>query len=554
MISTRVLFASLAALFTVWLVAPVEGISRSSANTSTDTTYAELEALFADWRRFQVPPLVDGVFDYLPSAMARQHRQLRGYFDRLSRIDTTGWTISQRVDYHLVLAEMYGLDFDHRVRRPWERDPAFYVMVFPSQTDVVPREGPVIPNAIELWQYPRPLTDDAASELAAKLLKIPIQLDHATRTLTGNARDLWLAGTAKVKRQLENLIQLSGEIDESPALLASAVREAIVATRFFVRWLEEQSLRKTGPSGIGSDNYTWYLQKVHLVPHSWEEQVTLVSRELARAHAALRLEEHRNRQLPPLAPIASEEEYNGRMRSAVESYIAFLDSQEILTVESYMRDALMARVGKFTASDGTRSFFSEVNYREPLIMRTHHHHWFDIARMAASPHPSSIRSTPLLSNIFDSRAEGLATGMEEMMMHAGLFDDEPRARELVWIMLAQRAARALAALRMHSNQFTMQEAIDFASRWTPRGWLPADGSLVRNEQHLYLQQPGYGTSYVIGKLGIDHLLADYARGAGSEFTLRQFMDELISAGVIPVSLIRWEMTGHGDEVRTMHGN
>jgi len=28
-------------------------------------------------------------------------------------------------------------------------------------------------------------------------------------------------------------------------------------------------------------------------------------------------------------------------------------------------------------------------------------------------------------------------------MHAGLYDDTPRSREIVWIMLAQRAARGL---------------------------------------------------------------------------------------------------------------
>ncbi|MBT8402079.1 MAG: DUF885 domain-containing protein [Rhodothermia bacterium] len=551
MISKRILAASFLALV-VALATPGDGACRSTA-APNDSTYAQLESLFADWRRFQIPPRVDEVFDYLPSAMARQHRQLKEYFSRLSRIDTTGWTISQRIDYHLVLAEMYGLDFDHRVRKPWARDPAFYVMVFPSQTDVVPREGPVIPNAIELWQYSQPFTAEAIEELADRLLKIPIQLDVATRALTGNARDLWLAGTARMEQQLDHLTRFADEIGDSSLRLASAVSEAIIGTRFFVRWLKEQSVRKTGPSGIGAANYTWYLQKVHLVPHSWQEQVTLVDRELARSHAALRLEEHRNRHLSPLEPISSEEEYDQRMRDAVDSYIEFLDEQAILTVEDYMRDALMARIGTFSPSDGPRSFFSEVNYREPLIMRTHHHHWIDIARMSESPHPSPIRSTPLLSNIFDSRAEGLATGMEEMMMHAGLFDDEPRTRELVWIMLAQRAARALAALRMHANEYTMQEAMDFASRWTPRGWLPADGSLVRREQHLYLQQPGYGTSYVVGKLDIEHLLADYAREKGSEFQLRNFMDELSAAGVIPVSLIRWEVTGQDDEIRMIHG-
>src|SRR5437016_12226171 len=42
--------------------------------------------------------------------------------------------------------------------------------------------------------------------------------------------------------------------------------------------------------GVGKDNYNWYLQKVHLVPYDWDQQVTLLRRELERARAALALE------------------------------------------------------------------------------------------------------------------------------------------------------------------------------------------------------------------------------------------------------------------------
>jgi uncharacterized protein (DUF885 family) len=130
--------------------------------------------------------------------------------------------------------------------------------------------------------------------------------------------------------------------------------------------------------------------------------------------------------------------------------------------------------------------------------------------------------------------------MEEMMMHAGLCDGRPRSRELVYILIAQRAARALGELRMHGNQLTLEQAAKFASENTPRGWLRLEGTTVWGEQHLYLQQPGYGTSYLVGKIEIDKLLAQKL-GAGS--TLRQFMDEKDAAGLIPVTLLRWEMTG-----------
>ena len=131
------------------------------------------------------------------------------------------------------------------------------------------------------------------------------------------------------------------------------------------------------------------------------------------------------------------------------------------------------------------------------------------------------------------------------MMHMGLCDSRPRSRELVYVLLAQRAARALGELRMHANQMTLDEAARFASENTPRGWLRLTGATVWGEQHLYLQQPGYGTSYLIGKMEIDDILS---HKLGSGGTLRQFMDEKDAAGLIPVSLLRWELTGDRSRV------
>jgi uncharacterized protein (DUF885 family) len=176
-------------------------------------------------------------------------------------------------------------------------------------------------------------------------------------------------------------------------------------------------------------------------------------------------------------------------------------------------------------------------------MRTHGYHWFDLARMAHDPHPSPIRKGPLLYNIFNTRTEGHATGWEEMMLQAGMFDARPRSRELIYVLLAQRAARALGDLRMHANQATLEQAAEFAASNTPRGWLRLEADTVRAEQHLYLQQPAYGTSYLIGKMQIEQLIAERRRQLGSAFTLKGFMGEFDAAGLIPVSLIRWELTG-----------
>src|SRR5256885_15068935 len=86
-----------------------------------------------------------------------------------------------------------------------------------------------------------------------------------------------------------------------------------------------------------------------------------------------------------------------------------------------------------------------------------------------------------------SRSEGLATAMEETLMQAGLYDDNPRGREIVWIMLANRAARGLASLYVQANQMSLQQAGRFHAQWTPRGWSDPASDLVAFEQLLYLR-------------------------------------------------------------------
>jgi hypothetical protein len=529
--------------FHLKLEQPSDAATLTSNASSSQAGYDELVKLFFAWRAFHSPNMIDGVPDYSKEAMERQHRELAYWQSRLAAIDTTGWSIAHQIDWYLIWAEMNGLDFAHRVKKPWSRDPAFYVWFYPSPTDVPEREGPNIYGAIELPNYQWPLSGGDAAELADRLRRAPDLFKQARINLTGNARDLWVTGTRSIREQSDHLTAFAESVADGHSDLAIAAVEARDASNRFADWLAELAPTKTEPSGVGKDNYTWNLRNVHLLPYSWKDEVLIMQRELARAHSSLRLEEHRNRDVPKLSRIDNAEDYDRLLNEAVTEYMNFLEEEEIVTTKAYMDAALRARIGRFTPSDGLRGFFSEITYRDPIVMRTHHYHWIDLARMRDEPNESPIRRTPLFYNIFDSRAEGMATGMEEMMMHAGLLDDKPRARELVWILLAQRAARALGGLYQHGLEMNFDEATQFASKWTPWGLLPDNGATIQHEEQFYVRQPGYGTSYVIGKIEIEKLIAEYARQRDSNFVLKGFMDDFNRAGVIPVSLCYWELTG-----------
>ena len=503
--------------------------------------YEDLLTFFREWRAFQKPRVVDGVPDYSDAAMAAQRRELAGWQRRLDAIDPSGWPVPQQVDYQVVRAELAGLDFDHRVLRPWANNPAFYVTVFTEESDQPAREGPFALGAVELWTYRFPLSAERAARMETGIRAIPPLLEQAKRNLTGGGKDIWASGTKSIRRQSSDLAGLASRLGSAPAGLQEVVRRAKEATDAFAAWLDSKAPSKTGPSGIGVANYDWYLKHVQLVPYTWREEVALMERELARADALLAMEELRNAAVPQPVPVATAEEFERRSSAAVVEYVSFLRDHEILEVTDWMDPVLRARLGSFRP--GPREFFSEVDYRDPEVMRTHGYHWFDKARMQREPHDSPIRREALLYNIFNTRTEGHATGWEELMMQAGMFDARPRSRELVYVLVAERAARALGELKMHAGELDLEGASAFACARTPRGWLRMDGNLVREEQHLYLQQPGYGTSYLVGKIEIEKLLAERKAKEGDAFRMKRFMEDFDAAGLVPASLLRWELTG-----------
>lgn len=509
--------------------------------------------LFKEWREFESPELIDGVPDYTAASMKKQHTELPNWQRRLNAFDTTGWPIKHQVDWYLVWAEMNGLDFAHRVHQPWVNDPAFYAWFFPSPSDTPGREGPHIFGRVELPEYEQPLSDRDAATVSDRLRKAEAVFQQARINLTGNSRDLWVLGIRSIREQMDDLESFAKSMEGKYPGLAGAAREAIKASASYADWLTEQVPQKTGTSGVGKDNFTWNLQKVHLVPYTWSEEKLLTERELYRAHSGLRLAEHRNRKLPKLEKKNNAKDYKEMQNKGIDDMIRFFDQEDFMTVKPYMDPALRAQVSEFVPQEGIRGFFYEVDYRDPIALKAHMYHWIELARNREEPNESPIRATPLLSNIFDNRAEGFATAMEELVLNAGLLKDRPRAQELIYIMLAQRCARGLGGMYQHSLDMDFKQATEYASKWVPWGLLPADGSTIQHEEHMYLQQPGYEVSYVIGKIQVDQLIAEYARQREGRFTMKEFMDEFNRVGIIPVSLIYWEMTGDKSMVNAAVG-
>ena len=518
---------------------------------SQDNNREELETLFNDWRQFEFPPLKKGAPDYSYETFRDRMPEFRKLRERLIEIDKSQLDIESKIDWTIIWAEMNGFEFNFRVLKPWERDPAYYKSVWMNRSDVPAHEGPTHHSVIEIWQYNFPLSVTESARLDNQLKVIPILNEQAKINLTGNAKDLWIAGIRDIDRQVKDLILILNYPDvKNNQALDIRINEAIESTENFLDWLKTESLKKDGPSGIGKENYTWYQQNVHLVPLSWDDEVMILKRELARAWASLKLEEHKNRNLPNLVPASNPEEYDLIANQASKEFLNFLDKEEIIDVKDFYREALNEHLGEYIPED-KRNFFWITAHLDPKPLYSHFFHWFELAEMDLNPSNNIIRKEPLLYNIFDSRNEGVATGVEEMFMQTGLYENTPRSKEIVYILIAQRAARGLGSLYAHANLMSMEEAGKIHSEYTPRGWMKTEKELLIFEQHLYLRQPGYGTSYITGKYLFENALAEYSRLNENDVTanLKDFFNKLIKIGSIPMSLFHWEVNNDSSVIR-----
>ena len=511
--------------------------------SSQDTSRDSLENIFIEWRSFEKPPKYRGAPDYRKKTFDSRMIEFEQLRKRLNEIDKASLDTESQVDWTLIWAEMNGFEFNYNILKPWERDPAFYKSLWMNRSDVPAHEGPTHHMVVEVWQYDFPLSRQQSKKLTNELSIIPEFNQQAKTNLTGNARDLWIAGIRDIDTQvlnLESLKNFPGVKEHKDLILI--IDESISSTKSLSKWLKDESKNKTGPSGIGKDNYTWYQKNVHLVPLSWDDEVMLLKRELARAWSSLKLEEHKNRNLPKLTSASNQEEYMKKAKDASKDLIEFLDKQQVINVKDYYKDALDERLGKFVPED-TRNFFWITAHLDPKPLYSHFFHWFELAEMDLNPHKNIIRKDAVLYNIFDSRNEGVATSVEEMFMQAGLYESNPRSKEIVYILIAQRAARGLGSLYAHANLMTMEEAGKIHSEYTPRGWMKTEKELLIFEQHLYLRQPGYGTSYITGKYLFENALAEYSRinEKDPNSNLKNFFKNLIDIGNIPMTLFHWEL-------------
>ena len=516
-------------------------VSCASVCQAQERGWDELLQVHQDYLKLRDEGMKDAKHDFSSATVASRAAQLKRLTDRLSAIDPAAWTVERKVDWVLVRTELNDLDFRYRVVRPWSRDPSFYSDFF------------------ERLPYSTlPVAADKIDEFRLQLRSVPTIVSQAKLNLTeagGDLADIAIfhlehydgVGQGEPLRNpppegsLGWYADLLERARKDQPDMAPDVAAALHAVRDYHDWLIANRSAFNHPSAVGIENYNWFLKHVRLMPYSADDLSVLADTELSRARTFLKIEQMKNRNLPELQLAKTEQEYYARVQDAEKLIRGFIQENHILTIPDYVgpqkTDAFwIERPG------GKRHFWEELQYRDPLVDHIHASipgHRFDFALHEHDTRP--IRSTYTDSG----RIEGWGFYCEEMMLQAGILKDRPRTRELFYIAQLARAARIPAELKIQRGEFSLNDAVAYMVKTVPF----MDPNLARYDLEIYFRQPGYGMNYIAGKQQIEELLAARAQQQGDKFELGTFHDQFLGAGMIPVTLTKWEMVGIDYETR-----
>ncbi|MGY8799283.1 MAG: DUF885 family protein [Longimicrobiales bacterium] len=514
------------------------------AQAQSDAGWDDLVALDSELSTLRRPHRQNGVPQFGPGAMASRAQSITDVQAGLASLDATNWSVSGKVDYLLVWAKANGMEFEHRVTRPWQRDPILYLdqvrrvpyIDLPLTGEAASRWRESLEAVPELLRQAEANLDDASGELAGLAM---FHLDNFDGVGQGQPyRDEPPGGTIA---WFADLCERVGESQSQDAPACEAALEAVVGYR---DWLVAERPGMRSSAGIGSDNLEWYFRNVRLLPYGVTDIVLLGEREFHRYRAAYEIVRNRNARLPELELTRSAEQHEARTREAERQTLALIREQELLTLPDDLPDAFDSDTFWSPRALTDRHFWEELQFRNALNNHIHASvpgHRFDglLARAVENPIRRGYGDS--------SRAEGWATYIEEMFVLAGLTRDVPRADELFYAALMKRASRIYAEASMHAGNFSLDEANRYMIDFVP--YMEED--LGRYDLEGYLRRPGSGSGYMIGKIQLEKMLSEEALELGDEFKLGAFHDEVLSRGMIPLTLIRWEMTGADDEVRTL---
>ncbi len=498
--------------------------------------------------------------DWSQASIDARRKNLAVFEARWKKIDATHWPIPRQVDYRLIGSALSRVRWELDINPRWKRDPNFYI------------EQTVTPIA-EALLVPGPYNEALSREILTRIENIPSILQQGAANLDKPPAPFATVAIQALDGMRERLPKMASALAGPPKDGLAGARSTTLkeqelnsATDRAADALEKfrQELQKRLPSlpketALGRDAYLFFLKNVALYPYSPEELLAMGRQEWNRAVAFEAYEKNRNKDVPPLKFADSIDNWIKDAAAKELSIRKFLIERGILAVPDWVQHFILrpmpeylrpvqdfASMVDFTSpsrlqDNGCRyvtepspsaGYFLRATAQDPRPLTVHEGipgHWFQLCL-------SWKHENPIRRHYYDSGAnEGIGFYAEEMMLQAGLFDDSPHTREIIYNFMRLRALRVEVDVKLALGEFTLEQAAKYLQEK-----VPMDADTARQEAVAFSTGPGQALTYQVGKLQILKFLADARMQQGEKFNLRAFHDFIWKNGNVPIDLQRWE--------------
>ena len=525
----------------------------------------ELAGRWWAWRSRQQPrgrddiPRLARPAGWLPQvgedALTRDRHQRDVFAAELARLRPVD--VPDRVDHRLLRSAAARITWELDVLAVWSR-PRFWV----DQS-----LGPVFDTLL------RPGVDERrALEVVRFLQAVPQTLAAAPGMLQGRCVAPFarcaVDELADVEARVAECVDALGAVVPScRAALSAAAEGAAEALGGLRDWLVPRLASLPDAAPVGRAAYDWFLREVACVPYDSHRVQGIGQLEGDRAAVLERVAGARPvGTLPPLPADAPAQ--CARQARDEQAVRAFYTDRGLLTQPATLRRYLNAPMPAYleplrflgvtddlTGPDrldedavsyvpdptGALPYFYAANARDPRLGIAHEGaHYQQLALSWAHPRP-------VRRHYYDSGPnEGIAFYNEELLLAAGLFDDAPASRTILYNMMRLRALRADVDVRLAVGDLDIPAAAEVL-----RTRVAMDGPTAMEEASFFAESPGQAITYQIGKTQILGLIADAAAVQDSPSALRRLHDSLWLNGNVPIALLRWELLGATDELEAI---
>ena len=527
----------------------------------------KLAADFWTWRARYAPFTGDdvnrierpgGMRDWSRAKIDSERKELGEFETRWKKIDSPTWPIAKQVDYRLIGSALSRVRWELDINRSWRRDPTFYI-------------GQTLTPIVEALTVPAPYTETQSREILTRIENVPSILEQAAQNLERPPAPFARVAAQALENIRPRLHQMASALTRSTTLkeqdLNAATDRAADALEKYRTYLQELLPSLPNETALGRDAYVFFLRNIAMLPYSPEQLLAMGRQEWDRAVAFETFEIQRNRDVPPLKLAENIDEWAKDAAAKELAIRKFLGEHTILTLPDWLQhytlrpmpEFLRALQGFGEADDFTSpsrlnqnciryvaepsaklGYFWRATAQDPRPICVHEGipgHYFQLCL-------SWKHENPIRRHYYASTAnEGIGFYAEEMMLQAGLFDDSPHTREIIYNFMRLRALRVEVDVRLALGEFTLDQAAKYL-----HDKVPMDMETAREEATAFATGPGGAISYQIGKLQIVKFLADARLQHGDRFNLRAFHDFVWKNGNVPISLQRWEYLGDASEV------